>query len=132
MRMPAPKRRNVLPSKGEMRLLRVLWELSEGTVEEVINHQRSASRPNYKTTQTLLRIMEKKGLVRHTSRGRVFVFEPLVTRDQVGRLSVRNLLEQNFGGSPTELVANLIEGTRIDKSELDQLEALIREYRTKK
>src|SRR5579859_2544613 len=130
--MPASKSRQVLPSKGEMRILRVLWELGEDTVEEVINHDRASFKPNYKTTQTLLRIMEQKVFVRHFSRGRVFVFQPLVTREQVGRLSVRNLLEQNFGGSPTELVVNLIEGARINNAELEQLERLIKEYRAKK
>lgn len=119
----------VLPTRAELRILQVLWNLEQGTVEEVINHPSLSPRPNYKTTQTILRIMEEKSLVRHVNRGRVFVFEPCVTRDQVGRLSVQTLLEQNFGGSPAQLLVNLLEAGPVKEQELEELEALIRNYR---
>ena len=122
----------VLPTRAENKILQVLWELGQGTVDEVINHPTQNPKPNYKTTQTILRIMEEKGLVRHMSRGRVFVFEPCVTREQVGRLSVQTLLQQNFGGSPTELLVNLLEAGPVKETELEELEALIRKHRTQK
>jgi BlaI family transcriptional regulator, penicillinase repressor len=122
----------VLPTRAEMRILQVLWEINQGTVEDVISHPSLNPRPNYKTTQTILRIMEEKGLVRHISRGRVFVFEPCVSRDHVGRLSVQTLLEQNFGGSPAELLVNLLEAGPVNESELNELENLIRNYRIQK
>lgn len=124
--------KNLLPTRAEMRILQTLWDLGQGTVEDVINQHSPAMRPNYKTTQTILRIMEQKGLVRHESRGRVFVFQPCVTREKIGRLSVQNLLHQNFGGSTTELMVNLLETTRVDEKELKELESLIRNYRKQK
>ncbi|HET6935844.1 MAG TPA: BlaI/MecI/CopY family transcriptional regulator [Candidatus Angelobacter sp.] len=123
---------SVLPTRAEMRILQVLWELGQATVEEVINHHAFNPRPNYKTTQTILRIMEEKGLVNHVSRGRVFVFTPCVTREQVGRLSVQTLLQQNFGGSPAELLVNLLEAAPVNESELEELEGLIRKYRAQR
>ena len=122
----------VLPTRAENKILQVLWELGQGTVDDVISHPSQNPKPNYKTTQTILRIMEEKGLVRHMSRGRVFVFEPCVSREQVGRLSVRTLLQQNFGGSPTELLVNLLEAGPVKESELEELEALIRKHRVQK
>lgn len=123
--------KTVLPTRAELRILQVLWEIGTGTVEDVISHSSLTPKPNYKTTQTILRIMEEKSLVRHISRGRVFVFEPCVSREQVGRLSVQTLLEQNFGGSPSELLINLLESGPVKESELEELEALIRNYRLK-
>ena len=52
-----------------MRLLQILWDLEEGTVEDVVNAHSEKERPNYKTTQTLLRIMEKKGFITHETQG---------------------------------------------------------------
>lgn len=112
--------------------MQALWELGPATVEEIIHHPSFSSPPNYKTTQTILRIMEEKDLVQHTSRGRVFVFEPRVSRDEVGRLSVRALLEQNFQGSPSKLMVNLLESGPVDAAELEELESLIRKYRLHK
>ena len=126
------KRKTMLPTLAELRILRVLWDLGQATVEQVVSHPQSAPRPNYKTIQTLLRIMEQKGFVRHVNRGRVFVFVPRVSRDEVGKLSVRNLLEQNFGGSSSELLVNLLEANPVDESELEQLESLIRNYRVQR
>jgi predicted transcriptional regulator len=123
------KRKFLLPTRAELRILHVLWDLGQATVEEVVSHPLSAPRPNYKTIQTLLRIMEQKGFVRHVSRGRVFVFVPRVTREEVGKLSVRNLLEQNFGGSPAELLVNLLEASPVDETELERIESLIKNYR---
>lgn len=127
--MTTARKALVPPTRAELRILQALWDLGPATVDEVIHHPGFSSPPNYKTTQTILRIMEEKGLARHTSRGRVFVFEPRVTREQVGRLSVRTLLDQNFGGSPAKLLVNLLEAGPVDERELEELEALIRGFR---
>ena len=126
------RRKTVLPTRAELRILQVLWERGQATVEEVVSHSRSSPKPNYKTVQTLLRIMEQKGLARHATRGRVFVFEARVTREEVGQLSVRTLMEQNFGGSAAELLVNLLEAGPVEETELDELETLIRNYRQQK
>jgi BlaI family penicillinase repressor len=126
------RRAKVLPTRSELRILHALWDLGQGTVEDVTRHHSFSRRPNYKTTQTLLRIMEQKGLVRHLIRGRVFLFVPCVTREEVGKVSVRRLLEQNFGGSPAELLVNLLESAPVDEPELEELESLIRKYRMQK
>ncbi len=124
--------RLALPSPGELRLLQILWDQEEATVEEVVNAHPEKERPNYKTTQTLLRIMEQKGFITHESRGRVFVFKPLVSRKTIDHLSVQSLISRNFHGSAAELVLNLLETSPIKNKELDALEGYIREYRKKR
>lgn len=109
-----------------------LWELGQGTVEEVVRRLPSNPPANYKTVQTFLRILEQKKLVRHIARGRVFVFIPRVSREEVGRLNVRNVLRENFGDSPTQLLINMLEDTRISEPELKELETLIHRYRIQK
>ena len=76
--------------------------------------------------------MEDKGLARHTTRGRVFVFAACVTREQVSKLSVQNLLEQTFAGSLTDMMVGVIETGTVKESELEELEALIRNYRAQR
>lgn len=129
---PGAARRPVtVPTASEMRLLQILWDQNEGTVEDVVNGHGETERPNYKTTQTLLRIMEKKGFIAHEVRGRVFVFKPVVSRKTIDDLSVQTLISRNFSGSTAGLLINLLESSPIKKKELDQLEAYLREYRKK-
>jgi BlaI family transcriptional regulator, penicillinase repressor len=118
-----------VPTPAEMRLLQVLWDREEATVDDVVNAHPEKERPNYKTTQTLLRIMEQKGFIAHESRGRVFVFRPLVSKKTIDQLSIQALVARNFRGSASGLLINLLEASPIKKKQLDELEAYIREYR---
>lgn len=87
-----------VPTAAETRLLQILWDLKEATVDDVVNAHPEKERPHYKTTQTLLRIMETKGFIAHESRGRMFVFRPLVSRKTVDQLAVQALVSRNFHG----------------------------------
>jgi BlaI family transcriptional regulator, penicillinase repressor len=120
-----------VPTAAEMRLLQILWDLGEGTVEGVVNAHPERERPHYKTTQTLLRIMETKGFISHEARGRVFVFKPEVSRKVIDQLAVQALVSRNFQGSAASLLVNLLESSEIKKTELDELESYMREYRKK-
>jgi predicted transcriptional regulator len=129
--MPFRKRPN-LPTSAEIRILNALWHLGPATVEEIVNSFPEEERPNYKTTQAFLRIMENKGYVRHTARGRVFVFEPMVKKDEVDQRSVEALLAQNFGGSATGLLLNLLESDAIPAADIGVLEKMIRDYKRRR
>jgi BlaI family transcriptional regulator, penicillinase repressor len=121
-----------VPTDAEFLILRALWEFGESTVEDVVGRLSSSRPPNYKTVQSLLRIMEGKGFVQHTQRGRAFVFKSRVTRDEVGGRLAKHLLERTFGGSPSALLMNLLDRNTVNERELDELEALIHDYRQRK
>jgi BlaI family penicillinase repressor len=123
------KQKLPVPTTAELRLLQILWDVGEGSVDAIVNAHPEKERPHYKTTQTLLRIMETKGFIAHESLGRVFIFRPLASRKTVDRLSVQALVSQNFHGSAAGLLSNLLESNAIKKNELDELESYMREYR---
>jgi predicted transcriptional regulator len=106
-----------------------LWRLGEGTIEDVVQASGEDPPPNYKTVQTFLRIMEVRKLVTHRLSGRAFIYQPRVTREEVNRLSIQTLVKQNFGGSRTELLLNILEDEDFEAAELEELETLIRRYR---
>ena len=124
--------KSVLPTQAELLILNALWELGEGTVEDVVNRLPTKPRANYKTVQSLLRIMENKGFVEHVLRGKAFVFMSRVTRDEVGRVSAKRLVDLNFQGSHSAMLMNLLDANHIKEDELDELEQLIRRYREQK
>jgi BlaI family penicillinase repressor len=125
----ATRSAGTLPTPAELRLLDALWRLGEGTIEDILQASDETPPPNYKTVQTILRIMESKRLVKHRVVGRAFVFRPRVQREDVNRLSVRSLLTRHFAGSPSDLLLNLLEDEHIDAAELKAMEDLIHRYR---
>jgi BlaI family transcriptional regulator, penicillinase repressor len=122
----------VLPTNAELPILDVLWELGEGTVQDVVDRLPSDPGANYKTVQSLLRIMENKGFVEHKTRGRAFVFISRVTRDEVRGVSVERLLDRNFQGSYAAMLVNLLDRNHVKEKELNEIEALIQRYREQK
>src|ERR1700716_2652155 len=132
LRMPIRARSQLMPTAGEHELLEILWRLGEGTIDDILKGSGETPPPNYKTVQTLLRIMENKRLVTHRLQGRAFVYKARVRRAQVNRLSIRAMLQSHFGGSPTELLLNLLDDERINAAELKELEELIRRHRKEK
>jgi len=124
------EKKAVLPTNAELLILDALWGLGEGTVEEVVGQLPSSA--NYKTVQSLLRIMERKGFVRHKKRGRAFVFTSRVTQQEIRGVSVRRLLERNFQGSYAAMLMNLLDDNHVKEQELDEIEALIHRHRARK
>ena len=124
--MPKPK---AIPTAAEFRLLEILWRLGEGTIEDFLRASEEDNPLNYKTVQTVLRIMENKKFVSHSVRGRAFVYRPRVQRNEVNRSSLRSLLDRYFRGSRSELLINLLENEHIGNTELQELERLVRSYR---
>ena len=119
----------VLPTPAELRLLQTLWRIGEGTIDDIVKASGGKPPPNYKTVQTLLRIMERKEQVDHKQQGRAFLFRPRVGRGDIYRRSVRRLVTKYFTDSPTELLIELLSNERITREELRQLESLIRSRR---
>jgi predicted transcriptional regulator len=110
-------------------VLQILWRIGEGTIEDILKAADKNAVPNYKTVQTLLRIMERKRQVGHSRRGKAFVFRPQIGRSDVRRLSIREVMKNYFTGSRTELLVELLRDERIPAKELQALESLIRERR---
>jgi predicted transcriptional regulator len=74
-----------------------------------------------------MRILERKGYVRHTKDGRAFVYQPVVERGEASRSAVKHLLTRFFNDSPELLMLNLLREEKIDEQELERLKGLVGE-----
>ena len=112
---------------AELRLMEVLWARGAATVSDVVAGLPKDVQLSYSTVLTTLRILERKGHIRHTKDGRAFVYRPVIARDQARESAVTHLLRRFFGGSPELLMLNLIEDRKISARELQRLRKLIAE-----
>lgn len=116
------------PTSRELEILKVLWEQGPSSVRAV--HRQLAQHEDlaYNTVQTLMRIMEEKGLVDHQVEGRTFVYTPRFSRDE----STARFLDRVFDGAADQLVMSLLRTERIAAEELDRMEAMIAKARRRK
>ena len=82
---------------------------------------------HYSTVLTTLRILEKKGYVKHSKDGRAFVYRPVVARSRACDKAITHLLKRFFQNSPELLVLNLVETRKIRPDELAKLRKKIEE-----
>ena len=107
--------------------MRVLWAQRSATVGDVVAAIAGKQPPAYNTVLTLLRVLEKKGYIRHRKDGRAFTFYPVVDQTQVRRRALRYLMDRFFENSPELLVLNLLNHNRLDPDELERLQTLAAE-----
>ncbi len=110
----------------EQRVMEVLWTAGNGTVSEVLAAVDAPKQLAFNTVQTILRILEQKGYVRHAEEGRAFRYFPLVDRAQASRSAVHSLVRRFFG-SPGKLALNLLQSENLSADELAHLRRLIEE-----
>jgi predicted transcriptional regulator len=111
-----------------MDVLKALWEIGSGSVREVHERMCPGGELAFNTVQTILRIMEEKGLVRHRAEGRTFIYEPTYSRDKV----TSRLLHRVFDGALDQVVISLLQAKDASEDELRGLERLIAEARRRK
>ncbi|GIW80010.1 MAG: transcriptional regulator [Gemmatales bacterium] len=116
------------PTARELEILKVLWEQGPSSVRDV--HRRLSQHEDlaYNTVQTLMRIMEEKGLVSHHTEGRTFVYTPKFSRDD----SALHFLDRVFDGAVDELVMTLLRSERIAPDELERMQKMIAAARKQK
>lgn len=108
---------------GELKLMRVLWDAREATVHDIMAALTQRPKPAYNTVQTMLRILESKGYVRHRKEGRAFIFAPTLDRTAAQRHALRSLVNRFFEGSPGLLMLNLLDDQELSEAALQQIKA---------
>ncbi len=119
-----PRGKSESLTEVEQRVMEVLWASGNGTVSEVLGAVKAPKPLAFNTVQTILRILEQKGYVRHTEEGRAFRYHPVVDRSAASRSAVQNVVRRFFG-SPGKLALNLIESERLTPEEMKRIRRLL-------
>jgi predicted transcriptional regulator len=119
------KRKLQAMSPAETEILRLVWQLEEGTVQQICDQLPPKRNIAYKTVQTLLRRLEDKGYLKHRISGKAYVFYPAVRREEVVKRTVLDFLDRLFAGDPRPLMQFLAEDGRIDTEDIERLKKLI-------
>ena len=105
--------------------MKVLWERGESAVSDLVTGLADTVPLAYTSVLTTIRILEKKGYVRHRQDGRAFLYSPCVAEDDAGRSEVRQLLQRFFGNSRERLLLSLLGDEEITATELQRLKEAI-------
>jgi BlaI family transcriptional regulator, penicillinase repressor len=107
--------------------MNVLWLKSSASVQQILDNLPKRPALAYNSVLTTVRILERKGYVKHVKDGRAHIYLPLVGRKEATRFEIRHLVNRFFENSHELLVMNILEDSSIDAEELLRLRKLMEE-----
>jgi BlaI family penicillinase repressor len=112
-------------SRRERQIMDILFEYGSIPASEI--RSRLPDPPSYSAVRAALRVLERKGHIRHELQGLRYVWTPRVARDRARRSALRHLVRTFFDGSVEQTVAALLnEGDlNLDEDGRSRLKALI-------
>jgi len=103
----------------------VLWQQGPSTVQQVLEALPKKSQLAYNSVLTTIRILEKKGYLRHIKDGRAHVYRPQIEQAEASRSEIRHLANRFFKNSHEMLVLNILQDRGVDADELNRLRQLL-------
>lgn len=121
------RRKLLMPTDGELAILKILWSLGGGTVRMVHEALDPARPTRYTTTLKQLQIMTDKGLVTRDENQRSHIYKPAVKENEMLGRVAGNLLRRVFDGSAQKLLMHALSGRKTSPEELGRIRAMLDE-----
>jgi predicted transcriptional regulator len=118
-------------SRRQRQIMDIIYTHGEASISDVLKELPDP--PARGALGRLISILESKGHLKHYQKGREFIFQPTVPRQQAGPSAMRRVVDTFFCGSLRQAVAAHLaqRDTDISDDELKRLAELIRQARTK-
>jgi predicted transcriptional regulator len=117
--------KSIKPTESELEILQVLWQKGTASVREVHEDLLKIKDAGYTTTLKLMQIMFEKGLVKRDDSMKTHIYQPAVSKEKTQKHLLGKMIDNLFGGSPTELVIQALGNHKASTDELEAIQKLI-------
>lgn len=118
-------RKKRLLTDVELELMSIVWDQGEAKVKDILAALPVGRPLAYTSVSTILRILEKKGVLASRKEGRAHVYYPLVAKSDYEVISLQHLVENVFSGTPSSLVRCLLDQEEFGNDELERIYAIL-------
>ena len=116
----AKKDKRIL-GKRALQIMDIVWSLGEATVRQVVNQLEDGHQIAYTSVMTMMKNLAGKGVLSHREEDRTYFYKPLVSKKEVQKKMLKDLLDSAFQGSYEQLVNALVEPKGLTKEELKHI-----------
>lgn len=117
-------------SEAEYEVMKVVWSCAPINTNEITKKLLQTTAWSPKTIQTMIKRLVTKGALSYEKQGRVFVYTPLVKKEEYIRRESASFLKRYYDGNITSMLSAYLENDRLSDSEIDSLRALLlREFK---
>jgi BlaI family penicillinase repressor len=109
-------------SRRERQIMEIIHGKGSASVEDV---RAAMPQPvSYSAARVIVNVLEKKGYLKHTKRGKKYVYRATTPRARAVKEALKHLINTYFDGSPHTAVAAMVQLHARDLSDQD-LRALV-------
>ena len=109
----------------ELELMKALWTIKSGTVRDIMAALGEGQTRAYTSIATMMKILAKKGYVTAEQKDRTLTYAPTIAKSAYEGRSLKNLSESLFGGTPTALVARLVDDGELTDEMIREIKEII-------
>lgn len=113
-------------TRAEEQVMHILWKLERAFVKDIVENFPDP-KPAYNTVSTIVRILEKKGVVAHKAYGNTHEYFPMISKDEYKKKFFKSFLGRYFGGSFPEMVSFFAGDRDLSLQELEEIQKRLRE-----
>jgi len=112
--------------------MNIVYARGQATAVEI--HESLPDPPTFSATRAVIRTLQEKGHLRYQEQGLRYIYLPVVAAEKARRSALANMMSTFFQGSPSRVMAALLEGSasKVSDQELEELEQLIQRARQEK
>jgi predicted transcriptional regulator len=116
----------------ELEVLEYLWSNAEAHAKAVHSHMKDTRQNSLNTVQSTLDRLYKKGILARRKVAHSFLYTPTHSRTELLARRISDLAVELAGGETKAVLAAFVEFTsRLDKSQIGELEAMIASHKKK-
>ncbi|WP_010248349.1 BlaI/MecI/CopY family transcriptional regulator [Acetivibrio cellulolyticus] len=112
-------------SDSEWYIMKVIWNRSPITANQVIEELEGTIGWKPKTIKTLISRLVRKEVLGFTKEGREYYYYSLVTEQQCIFNENRTFLERVYGGVFKEMLAAFLEHQKLTNKEIDEIKEIL-------
>ena len=118
-------------SEAEWRVMKLLWDKSPRTANDMVDELEGNVDWNAQTIRTLVNRLVQKGAITFEKDGRAYLYYPKVQERDVQRAETRSFVSRVFNGAMKPMIATFLEETDLSEEEINELERLLKEKKSR-
>lgn len=112
-------------SEAEFEVMKIIWDYHPISTNEIVEHLSKTKTWSPKTIQTMMIRLEKKGAVKHEKESRLYIYSPIVTKDDYIDMESRNFLNRFYCGTIKSMVTSFLENDKLSEKDIKELKELL-------
>ncbi|WP_462412471.1 BlaI/MecI/CopY family transcriptional regulator [Neobacillus sp. Marseille-QA0830] len=115
-------------SEAELEIMKVLWEKSPQTANEVIEKLEITMDWKPKTIRTLInRLVQKEAVSYHQEKGRMYEYFPLISQESYLQVETKSFLKRFYGAAFKPLLVNFLKEEKLSSEDINELKRILDE-----